>query len=57
MKDNTKQGVGLTTRQADVVTYAVEELLWHKEILGEKSPKALLRALFFEIGINFGLRS
>ena len=57
MKQNTKAGVGLTTNQPEAITNEQEDQLWQKGILGTETPLALSRALFFLVGIHFGLRS
>ena len=52
----TRQGIGLEKKQANVITKAEENELWHKGILGTETPTALLHTIFWTVGVNFGLR-
>ena len=57
MQQSAKEGVGLRERKADYVAFDQESNLWEEGIMGDQNPQALLRALFYVIGTNFGLRS
>lgn len=51
-----KKGIGANPKQAAILSVEDEELLWTSDVLGSKSPKALLNAVFFYNGKNFHLR-
>ena len=51
-----KKGIGASPKQAPVLSAEDEELLWTSGVLGCKTPKALLNAVFFYNGKNFHLR-
>ena len=54
MKRIQQKGIGTHKRQAEVLTEDEEELLWHKGLLGDHSPIALLNTVFFmEIKLLF----
>lgn len=57
MKEATSAGVGVETKQADVVSMNQEELLWEKGILGSDSPETLRDTLLWIFGLHFGLRA
>ena len=57
MKERTAMNVGVTKRQAGLITYEVEEYLWNSSILGEDSPDKLRDTVLFLIGINVTLRA
>lgn len=56
MKASSAQGIGTTVKKAEPISPESEEVLWNKNILGDQTPKSLLRAAFYLIGVNFGLR-
>ena len=56
MKERTEQNIGTIKRQADIISYEYEELLWEKSILGEDSPSKLRDTVLFLLGINLALR-
>lgn len=55
MKIATREGRGLQTKTAGVVSTTDEERLW-ETVLGDDTPKKLLRTLFFLNGLHFALR-
>ena len=57
MKERARDNIGTVKRQANVVTYDYEEMLWKKDILGEQNPDQLRQTVMFLIGINCGLRA
>ena len=56
MKQATAKGLGIESRQAQVITAEQEEQLWNKGVLGEHSPCTLRDTLLWTIGLYFGLR-
>ena len=57
MKRLRKAGIKTKGLKAEPLSLDEEELLWKRGILGDHSPDALLNTVFFQIGINFSLRS
>ena len=57
MKRLRKAGIKTKGLKAEPLSLDEEELLWKRGILGDHSPDALLNTVFFQIGINFALRS
>ena len=57
MKERAALNVGMTTRQASVITYQMENHLWETGVLGEHSPDKLRNTVLFLIGINVYLRA
>ena len=55
-KNLRDDGVGATVKHASVISPDEEELLWSTGTIGEHSPLALQRAVFFYIGKVFCLR-
>ena len=51
-----EKGVGAVVKHAVVVTSAEEDLLWESGVIGDHSPIALQRAVFFYVGKAFCLR-
>ena len=51
-----KEGVGTVVKHAAVVTAEEEDALWKSDVIGEGSPLALQRAIFFYVGKCFCLR-
>lgn len=51
-----QQGVGTVVKHAPVITQEEEDRLWEKRVLGDHSPLALQRAVFFYAGKSFCLR-
>ena len=57
MKLLKKSGVGVSKKQAEIITYEEEDVLWRKGLLGEGSPKVLLNTMVWMCGLFFALRS
>ena len=57
MQKSAKIGLGMKTRKADPITIDQEQSLWDEGVLGRGTPTSLFNAIFFGIGISFGLRS
>lgn len=56
MKESSRQGLGMKAKAAAEISYNQEETLWNKNVLGKDDPKSLQRAVFFVIGVQFGIR-
>ena len=50
------EGIGVTKKSAEVISFKHEELLWKKNVLGWDTSKKLQRAVFFTVGLRFALR-
>ena len=57
MKEHTAMNVGVTKKQAQVISYETENRLWDEGILGEDSPDKLRNTVLFLLGINVFLRA
>ena len=57
MKQRTSDGVGITVRQAQVLSATDEDLLWSLGFLGMSTPDQLLNTVVFSIGKGFALRA
>ena len=57
MQERTAMNVGVTKRQAQVISYETEQELWDKGFLGEDTPDKLRNTTLFLIGINVYLRA
>ena len=57
MKERTAVNIGVSKKQATVITLEQENSLWRKGILGEDSPEKLHITVLFLIGINATLRA
>ena len=55
-QDLHSKGVGAVVRHTPIITKEEEENLWDKGIIGDHSPLALVRAVFYLNGRNFCLR-
>ena len=51
-----KQGVGAATKETEVCSLEAMDKLWGCGVFGADSPRSLLNAVFFCIGLNFLLR-
>ena len=51
-----EEGVGASMKHAPVITAEEEEVLWHTKMIGDHSPIALQRAVFYYVGKVFYLR-
>lgn len=54
--DLYREGIGVSKKSAEVIPFEHENLFWEKQLLGYSTPKALQRAVFYCIGLNFILR-
>ena len=50
------EGVGASKKSAAVVSANDEQLLWDNNLIGMDSPRSLLNAVFFYVGLHFCLR-
>lgn len=57
MKERAEKGLGLHTKQAQVISFEQEEILWQKGILGSNDAYTLLHTMVYLNGLNFALRS
>ena len=57
MKERAQENVGMVKKQAGVMNYKVEDLLWKQNVLGEETPDQLRNTVLFLIGINCRLRA
>ena len=57
LKQLHQEGIGTTTRRAEVITFDTENRLWEERVLGSDTPQQLLDTLVFSFGLNFALRS
>ena len=55
MKARVSQGIGLSVKQAQVITATDEDLLWSLGLLGTSHPEQLLSTVIFCIGKGFAL--
>ncbi len=51
-----REGLGVSKNSATVISSEHEDLFWDKDIFGFKSPKALQRAVFYSVGLQFVLQ-
>ena len=57
MKSNTSAGIGISVRQADVLTFSDEDYLWRNGFLGKTNPQQLLDTVVFLLGMSCALRA
>ena len=57
MKERASSGVGNAIKQAEVLTFTDEDLLWSQGLLGVHSPTALLNTVVFQLGLTCSLRA
>ena len=57
MKQRTSEGVGIAVKQAEVLTFTDEDLLWSLGLLGTDSPQTLLNTVVFMLGLSCSLRA
>ena len=55
MKERTAKGLA-KKKQAEIISFAVEELLWEKCVLGDSNPLQLLWTMVFLLGLCCALR-
>ena len=57
MKLRVQQGIGITVKQAEVLTFTDEDLLWSLGLLGTHNPEVLLHTVLFSLGLTCSLRA
>ena len=57
MEQKAKLGLGLQHRQAKIITYEEETILWQKGALGSDTARKLVNTVLYLFGVHFGLRS
>ena len=57
MKEHTQLNVGTVKKQAELITYDQENMLWKEGVLGENSPDKLRNTVLFLLGVNLALRA
>ena len=57
MKERTAANIGVTKRQANLVTSDIENKMWKEGILGEDMPDKLRDTVLFLLGLNVTLRA
>ena len=57
MKSHMSQGIGISVKQAEVLTATDEDLLWSLGFLRTSHPKQLLNTVIFCVGKGFALRA
>lgn len=57
MKSLQTAGLGNDPKKVDVISQLVEDELWRTDILGDKTPRQLLRTLIYVLGVNLALRT
>ena len=55
MKNRTRAGMG-AVKKAGIISFAMEEILWAKQVLGEDNPQQLLFTVFYLLGLHCALR-
>ena len=57
MKIHYQQGVGNKVRQAEIVSFSDEELMWSLGLLGMHNPQGLLNTLVYSLGLHCALHA
>ena len=57
MKRRTILGLGNHVRQAQIITFEDEELMWKKGVLGSGSPRQLVDTILYKVGLCCALRA
>ena len=57
MKQRTELNVGTVKKQAELITYAQENILWKEGHLGEQNPDQLRETVLYLLGVNLALRA
>ena len=57
MKSRTSDGLGIHVRQADVLSFSQEDILWGSGQLGSSNPIQLLNTVVFTLGMACALRA
>ena len=50
MRERALMNLGLVSRQADLITYDMEQELWSKHLLGDDTPDKLRTTCYFYLG-------
>ena len=57
MKKHTTDGIGIVTKQAEVLSFSDEDFLWCNGCLGVSNPQQLLNTVLFSLGLSCALRA
>lgn len=57
MKNRCQWGLGNEVRQAQVISFAEEDIMWEKGVLGVDTPDKLLKTLVYMLGLSCALRA
>ena len=57
MKELSRKGIGITRKQADIISAEQENEMWERGILGTDTARNLVDTLLYSIGLNFALRT
>ena len=57
MKERTALNLGVNKKQANLITYEMEQDLWNRNFLGEDSPEKLRLTVYFLVGLRLMFRS
>ena len=57
MKLRTSQGIGISVKKAQILSFTDEDYLWSLRLLGTKTPESLLTTVVFMIGKGCALRA
>ena len=57
MKERARANIGMSKKQAKVITFDHEEYLWKHNVLGEETGDQLRDTVLFLLGINLALRA
>ena len=57
MKERTSDGIGISVKQAEVLTFTDEDVLWSLGLLGTHNPQTLLHTVVFMLGLSCALRA
>ena len=57
MKERTSMNIGVTKKQAKLITYKIENDLWDRGFLGEDTPDKLRTTVYYGIGLGFYLHA
>ena len=57
MKQRTSDGVGITVKKAQVLSFSDEDVLWSLGLLGTHSPEVSMNTVIYMLGISCALRA
>ncbi|XP_062572787.1 uncharacterized protein LOC134234758 [Saccostrea cucullata] len=57
MKELSRMGIGISRKQADIISAEQENEMWERGILETDTAKMLVDTLLYSIGLNFALRA